>query len=55
MVSSFTKRPACLEHCKAWLPTSSRSSNSAISTFVRYAFFLVVSLAQRVDPSFICK
>ncbi|RWV78136.1 hypothetical protein GW17_00060942 [Ensete ventricosum] len=38
-VSSFTKRPACLEHRQVWLPTSSRSSNSAIPIFVRYAFF----------------
>ncbi|RWV98554.1 hypothetical protein BHE74_00058206 [Ensete ventricosum] len=38
-VSSFTKHPACLEHHQVWLPTSSRSSNSAIPIFVRYAFF----------------
>ncbi|RWW61539.1 hypothetical protein BHE74_00031391 [Ensete ventricosum] len=41
MISSFTKRPACLEHRQVWLPTSSRSSNSTILTFVSYAFFLV--------------
>ncbi|RWV84832.1 hypothetical protein GW17_00053425 [Ensete ventricosum] len=38
-VSSFTKRPACLEHRQVWLPTLSRSSNSTISIFVRYAFY----------------
>ncbi|RRT62361.1 hypothetical protein B296_00023657 [Ensete ventricosum] len=32
-VSSFTKPPACLEHRQVWLPTSSRSSNSAIPIF----------------------
>ncbi|RRT83142.1 hypothetical protein B296_00008857 [Ensete ventricosum] len=39
-VSSFTKRPACLEHRQVWLLMSSHNSNSAIPTFVRYAFFL---------------
>ncbi|RZS19778.1 hypothetical protein BHM03_00052217 [Ensete ventricosum] len=38
-VSSLTKHPACLEHHQVSLPTSSRSSNSAIPIFVRYAFF----------------
>ncbi|RWW10118.1 hypothetical protein GW17_00026354 [Ensete ventricosum] len=40
MVSSFTKRPACLEHRQVWLLISSCSLNSVIPTFVRYAFFL---------------
>ncbi|RRT34072.1 hypothetical protein B296_00054525 [Ensete ventricosum] len=34
-VSSFTKRPAGLEHRQVWSPTPSRSSNLAIPTFVR--------------------
>ncbi|RZR81248.1 hypothetical protein BHM03_00007453 [Ensete ventricosum] len=38
-ISSLTKHPSCLEHHQVWLPTSSRSSNSAIPIFVRYAFF----------------
>ncbi|RWW54665.1 hypothetical protein BHE74_00038742 [Ensete ventricosum] len=55
-VSSFTKRPACLEHCQVWLPTSSRSSNSTIPAFVRYAFFLAClsswCLSQRHSSSY---
>ncbi|RRT37624.1 hypothetical protein B296_00038655 [Ensete ventricosum] len=39
-VSSFTKRPACLEYRQVWLPTPSHSSNSAIPTFMRYTCFL---------------
>ncbi|RZS13984.1 hypothetical protein BHM03_00045632 [Ensete ventricosum] len=37
-VLSFTKRPAYLEHHQVWLSTSSRNSNSIISTFVLYIF-----------------
>ena len=39
MVSSFAKRLACLEHHQVKLSTLSRSSNSAIPTFVRSKFF----------------
>ncbi|RWW71637.1 hypothetical protein BHE74_00020609 [Ensete ventricosum] len=44
-VSSFTKRPACLEHRQVWLLTSSRSSNSAIPIFMYYAFFFLAYLS----------
>ncbi|RRT40754.1 hypothetical protein B296_00047968 [Ensete ventricosum] len=59
-VSSLTKHPACLEHHQVWLPTSSRSSNSAISIFVRYAFFFVCLssrclLRKGVGHSFECQ
>ncbi|RWW29617.1 hypothetical protein BHE74_00002988 [Ensete ventricosum] len=59
-ISSFAKRLACHEHHQVWLPMSSRSSNSAIPTFVRYVFFsslfvLVVPLAQRIGHSSKCQ
>ncbi|RRT60199.1 hypothetical protein B296_00008447 [Ensete ventricosum] len=58
-VSSFTKRPALLEHCQVWLPTSSHNSNSTIPTFALHILssllVLVVPLAQKVGHSSECQ